>query len=360
MTSGAPDVTDDATAGCESSRRGFLAGVGAAAATSGALATGLATGLAGCVSIGTMGSGSKPIEILAAGSLQRSLGEGLRAAVDVPITVETHGSVTVARLIASGQRDPDVVVLADTALFDSVLDAPWYAAIATNALVVAHTETPDPHPIAAADRWFEPIRDGTASLGRTDPALDPLGYRTVFAFDLGEQYYDEPALRASMFDAAAIYPETSLVSRLEAGAVDAAVVYRNMAAERGYPTVALPSAIDLSDPDGEYGAATYELEDGTVVNIQDTLDELSGISEVSEMKPLVQDLGMVANQDLPYFPIQEKYEQSFINTGKFDVPESSDHLNVLFPLWWLPKVDEKLESASESASPGLMKAKPNN
>lgn len=251
---------DSTDTGPDVSRRDVLSGLGLA----GGVAGGLATGLAGCVSIGTVGSG-QPVRVLAAGSLQRALDEGLRAAVDVPITVEAHGSVTAARLVASERRDPDIVALADTALFESLLDAPWYATIATNALVVAHGERGEPHPIAAADRWFEPIVAGDVALGRTDPALDPLGYRTVFAFDLGETFYERPGLKEALLAASSIYPETSLVSRLEAGAVDAAVVYRSMATERGYPAVELPAAIDLGDPTREYEAAQYRLDDGTTI-----------------------------------------------------------------------------------------------
>jgi len=64
-----------------------------------------------------------------------------------------------------------------------------------------------------------------------------------------------------------VYPETSLLSRLETGAVDAAVVYRNMAVERGVEYVGLPAAVDLSDPssDDTYAGASYTLSDGTTV-----------------------------------------------------------------------------------------------
>lgn len=248
----------------ETTRRSFLARVGTSAGV-GAIASGTLGSLAGCISLGARGSDDDPVRILAAGSLQRTFGEGLREAVDVPVTVEAHGSVTAARLVAGGQRDPDIVVLADTALFDSIVDAPWYATIATNALVLAHTDQSDPHPVAAADRWFDPILDGSVSLGRTDPALDPLGYRTVLAADLAERFYDRPGLREELLDSSSIYPETSLVSRLEAGVVDAAVVYRNMAVEREYPTVDLPAAIDLGDPTQDYSDATYELDENTTV-----------------------------------------------------------------------------------------------
>jgi hypothetical protein len=42
------------------------------------------------------------VAILAAGSLQHALENGLKPAVDVPVQVEAHGSATVARLIDEG------------------------------------------------------------------------------------------------------------------------------------------------------------------------------------------------------------------------------------------------------------------
>jgi molybdate/tungstate transport system substrate-binding protein len=237
-------------------RRTVLAAVGSVGAV----------GLLGAVNaVGAIESRGDPVSILAAGSLQRTLGDGLREAVDAPIRVEAHGSVTAARLVAEGQRDPDIVVLADVALFEELLAAPWHATVATNELVVVHGDQPDPHPLVTAAEWFRPVLDGRASLGRTDPSLDPLGYRTIFALDLAASLYGEPDLREALLAHSAVYPETSLVSHFESGAVDAAIVYRNMATERDYPVIELPPSIDLGDPDRDYSAARYRLDDGTAV-----------------------------------------------------------------------------------------------
>jgi molybdate/tungstate transport system substrate-binding protein len=235
-----------------------LAGLGSAAALA-----------SGCVSpLGAVGSGGsagrETVSVLAAGSLQHALSEGF-GDVDHDVQVETRGSVAVARLVATGKRDPDVVALADVDLFDSILDAPWYATVATNALVVAYDENSDGGSrVGAADRWFDPVLSGEATLGRTDPDLDPLGYRTLFMLSLAAAYYDRPDLRRRLLDERQVYPETSLLSRLETGDLDAAVVYRTMAAERDFAFRELPPAVDLSDPDRAeaYADASYTLADG--------------------------------------------------------------------------------------------------
>lgn len=240
-------------------RRGLLAAGGGAVATGGWVA------LAGR---GFDGGDSEPVSILAAGSLQHVLSNEVRDAVEERIQIEARGSVAAARLVADGARDPDILALADAGLFDSVLEGDWYARFATNSLVVAYDdESIGGRRIAEASRWFDPVLAGQATLGRTDPDLDPLGYRTVLMLDLAAALYDRSSLREEVLAPDQIYPETSLLSRFETGDLDAAVVYRNMAVERDYAYVALPSAIDLSDPgrDESYADASYALSNGETV-----------------------------------------------------------------------------------------------
>ncbi|MDS0297798.1 extracellular solute-binding protein [Halogeometricum sp. S1BR25-6] len=215
--------------------------------------------------------GSATVSMLAAGSLNNAIENGLGPAVDATIQVEAHGSARVARLVAEGQKDPDVVSVSDVALFDSPLHPDWYVEFATNSVVVAYnadTEGGRRVADAGADGWYRPLLSGEVSLGRTDPDLDPLGYRTLFALELATDHYGTDAnLREAIPAKRQIYPETQLVSQFETGAIDAAFTYRNMAAERGYDYVELPPEIDLSDPDRTeaYATADYELPSGKVV-----------------------------------------------------------------------------------------------
>jgi molybdate/tungstate transport system substrate-binding protein len=248
-----------ATAG--TSRRGFLraAGLGGIA------------GLTGCLG-GLTGGDSTTVAILSAGSLQHALETGLEPAVDVPVRVEAHGSATVARMIAEGQRDPDIVTVADTALFEQPLSPPWYSVFTSNAVVLAYNpETEGGRRIASAgtERWYEPLLAGEVDLGRTDPDQDPLGYRALFALELASRYYDDaPPLHERIPRRDQVYPETGLISQFETGSIDAALAYRNMAIERDYEYVALPDQIDLGTPAHEedwYSTVSYELPSGQVV-----------------------------------------------------------------------------------------------
>ena len=211
---------------------------------------------------------------MAAGSLNNAFEHGLKSELpdDLALEIEAHGSATVARLVAEGQRDPDIVTLADTALFDGPLRPAWHAVFASNALVIAYNpDTPGGSRLAeaGADRWFEPLLDGAARLGRTDPDEDPLGYRTLFMLELASRYYDSaPDLRLRLPARDQIYPETALISQFEVGAIDAAIAYRNMAIERDYAYLELPPPINLSDPacaDDWYATTQYTLPSGKTV-----------------------------------------------------------------------------------------------
>lgn len=231
----------------------------------GALA-GSVSGVAGCAVLGR--STADPVRLLCAGSLQQALLKGFEDTVSATVEVESRGSAAAARLVADGVRDPDVLALADAALFSAVLDSSWYTRFATNELVVAYNgSTAGGGRIAEAERWFDPLLAGEATLGRTDPDLDPLGYRTLFALELGAEYYDRPDLLRAIRDRSRIYPETSLLARLDTGAVDAAVVYRNMALDRGFETRTLPAELHLGDPThrDQYRTVSETLSDGTTV-----------------------------------------------------------------------------------------------
>jgi molybdate/tungstate transport system substrate-binding protein len=244
------------------SRRSMLSGMAVAL-----------SGTAGCATVlGRRDGSSEAVSMLVAGSLLNALENGLRPGVDVPVRIEAHGSAEVARLVAAGGKDPDIVSVAATSLFDSPLHPEWFVEFATNAIVVAYD--PDTHggqQLAAAgtEAWYEPLLRGEVALGRTDPDLDPLGYRALFTLELASAYYGTAVdLREAIPRREQIYPETQLITQFETGSIDAAVAYRSMAVERGYDYVELPPEIDLSDPTyaERYSTATYELPSGKQVS----------------------------------------------------------------------------------------------
>lgn len=274
-------------------------------------------GLAGCTGVlNVAGPRSERVSMLAAGSLNNALENGLRGHVDAPLDVEARGSAAVARLVAEGQKDPDIVALADVALFDSPLYPSWYAEFATNSIVIAYDAGSDGgQRLAAAgsDEWYRPLQEGELSLGRTDPDLDPLGYRTLFVLELATDYYGTAVdLREAIPRRDQVYPETQLVSQFETGSIDAAVTYRSMAVERGYDYVELPPDIDLSAPAfvDRYATATYRLPGGKVVRggpvsygatIRHRSPTVDDVFEAATTGKYLREFGLVVPDDYPRY-----------------------------------------------------------
>lgn len=225
-------------------------------------------GLAGC-SRGTAETQSPTIAILGPGSLQNALANGLAPAVAGPVRIETHGSATLARMIDEGQRDPDIVTVADEALFEHPLTPTWHSVFASNSIVIVYNPDSDGGQrvgAAGPENWYEPLADDDVTIGRTDPDQDPLGYRTRFVIELASRYYDDASnLSEGILRQDQVYPETGLLSQFETGAIDVAIAYRNMAIERGYEYIELPDQINLSNPNyvaDWYATTSYTLPSG--------------------------------------------------------------------------------------------------
>jgi molybdate/tungstate transport system substrate-binding protein len=197
-------------------------------------------GLAGTAAASLLASGDENANALVAGSLNT-------VAAQVPGgSVEAHGSVTCRQYVLDGLREPDALALADPVLFDGIAEPTLFA---TNALVLA--VSPDYRNRA----WQSIVRDDAISVGRTDPQQDPLGYRTVLALRLSGLDADRH------LDEMQTFPETSLLRTLEAGGLDAAFCYRNMAEAHGLPYRELPPELDFSDPGlaDHYATASVEV-----------------------------------------------------------------------------------------------------
>lgn len=212
---------------------------------------GAAAGGVGVTALSLNAGGSDGrVSTLVAGSLL-----GVAKAVG-DAAVEAHGSAAVRQLVRDGAREPDAVAVADPRLLAGIADSA--RVFATNALALAYDRDS-----AYADRlqsdWASALGAEDIRVGRTDPAVDPLGYRTVMALRLAEasDVDGQAVLRRS-----SIHPETEITNLVDGGSLDCAFVYKSMAVERGLPTVDLPPRIDFSDPDmaDHYGSVAVEVD----------------------------------------------------------------------------------------------------
>ena len=103
--------------------------------------------------------------------------------------------------------------------------------------------------------WYEVMRSPGLRFGRTDPATDPQGQNIIFTMLLAQNFYKQPGLAEQVLggyqNPQQIFTETSMLSRLEAGQLDASSGYLSAVRSHKLPYVTLPDEINLSNPDME-------------------------------------------------------------------------------------------------------------
>ncbi|HSA57324.1 MAG TPA: extracellular solute-binding protein [Gemmatimonadaceae bacterium] len=212
-----------------------------------------------------------PLVVFSAGSLARPLRAALEAfqsETGIAYQLESAGSLETARKLTELNKIPDLVALADEEVFPKLL-IPAYTAehvvFARNRLVLAHTPGSRFAEEVTADNWWSILQRPGVQTGRSNPDLDPSGYRTLMVWQLAELHYGQPGLAAALEAAAPprnMRPkEIELVALLEAHELDYAWFYESMARAAGLPYIRLPQTIDLSSPadSASYGRAVVRV-----------------------------------------------------------------------------------------------------
>ncbi len=239
-----------------------------------------------CCLLAAGGAGAEaPVRVLYAGSLvalvENDLGPAFRRASGLGVEGRPGGSVALAHMILDRIQSPDVFISADPAVNALLMhagsgpSARWFFLLARSTMVIAY----NPHSRFAAELgqaaggrrpWYEVLASRGFRLGRTDPRLDPKGYRTILLFRLAERFYRQPGLAIRVLgdpeNPAQVFPEEELVGRLESGQLDAGIFYRIEAVEQHLSFIALPDAVDLGNPAmaAAYAEATYTDTSGAV------------------------------------------------------------------------------------------------
>jgi len=200
-----------------------------------------------------------PLVVFNAGSLAKPFNELLRAFKakypEVTPAQENSGSLEAARKLTELGKIPDVIGVADYGVVSQLLvpqHAGWFATFARNSMVLIYTrESIGAGEINEQNWWQVLLRPGVRS-GRSNPVLDPNGYRTLMALQLAEKFYRQPGLAARL--ERAMPPrfmrakEADLTALVQAGELDYSWSYASIAKATGLRYVDLPPEIDLSDP----------------------------------------------------------------------------------------------------------------
>lgn len=100
--------------------------------------------------------------------------------------------------------------------------------------------------------WYKVLEQPGVRFGRTDPATDPQGRNIIFTFQLAQRYYHQPGLAGKVLgpkqNPRQIFSESSLLTRLESGQIDASSGYLSAVKSRHLPYIKLPPQINLSNP----------------------------------------------------------------------------------------------------------------
>jgi molybdate/tungstate transport system substrate-binding protein len=181
---------------------------------------------------------------------------------------ESGASLEHVRKITELGRIPDLVLLADDEVIGQMLMpayTTWHAQFARNRIVVAYTDRSKYANEINATNWTRILRRKYVEVGRTDPNLAPVGYRTLLMFKLAERFYKQTGLASSLLATAPdrnMRPNAAeLAALLAAGEFDYIYDYQSVAESNGFRFIALPDAINLGDPkrEGEYAGVSVNV-----------------------------------------------------------------------------------------------------
>jgi molybdate/tungstate transport system substrate-binding protein len=203
-------------------------------------------GLAAC---GSSPTASGPVDVLFAGSLvgalQGQLAPQYDKATGYTFSGVPGGSDALASAIKGKLRQADVFVSASPAA-DAALEGPangswvsWYATFATSPLVLGYNPKSRFAHALQTEPWYEVVAQPGFLLGRTDPATDPKGKLAVKALDQAANAHRLPALAKMGSETSDVFPEETLVGRLQAGQLDAGFFYTSESSPAHLPTIAL-------------------------------------------------------------------------------------------------------------------------
>jgi len=195
----------------------------------------------------------------------------------VDVNREAKGSVASTQKITQQGRSADVLGTSDFRLIrNRVLPdfGDWYAIFTTNSMSIQYREDSPGADDISKDNWWEVLSRDGVTIGHSDPAVDPGGYRAVMSLQLGaeefqgERLYDDSTLDTLMSNTTVpTGTETNLEGQLESGELDYVLYYQSISASSGLPYIDLQQEVDLSQATSEYAQhyakAEVETDSGT-------------------------------------------------------------------------------------------------
>jgi molybdate/tungstate transport system substrate-binding protein len=189
------------------------------------------------------------VSVLFAGSLVKYMEQGFGPAFERADGYSFRGfgggSTELASEIKARVRTGDVFISAAAAADRSLEGAAnggwvsWYSTFMASPLELAYNPSSRVgKELRRGVPWWKVLTQSGIRVGRTDPRLDPKGVLTTEAVDTAAHKLHDPAL-AKALGSFEVFPETSLVGRMQSGQLDAGFFYAVEAKNAKLSTVAL-------------------------------------------------------------------------------------------------------------------------
>ena len=190
-----------------------------------------------------------PVDVLYAGSLtdimMNQIGPAFDKATGYDFVGFAAGSSELASDIKGRLRPADVFVSASAKVDGTLMgkaNGDWvnsYKDVGRTYLEIGYNPKGKFAAQLKAKPWYDVVGENGFRLGRTDPATDPKGVLAHEALVGAADKYHEPPLAIEASETSDIFPEESLVGRLQSGQLDGGFFYAVEAQAAHIPTVPL-------------------------------------------------------------------------------------------------------------------------
>jgi molybdate/tungstate transport system substrate-binding protein len=207
---------------------------------------------------------SGTVNVYYAGSLvnlnENLVGPAFTAATGYTYQGKGLGSGAIANQIKGKIATPDVVEFADPAVNATLMGSAngsyvsWYFTYATTQLVVGFDpKSKFAKQFLSVQRhklvWYKALLQKGLRIGRTDPNIDPKGYRAIWMANLAQRVYHLRGFEKRLFGAtenpSQVFPEEVLVAHMLTGQVDAGIFYLSEVKDLGIPYITLPPQVNF-------------------------------------------------------------------------------------------------------------------
>jgi len=191
--------------------------------------------------------------ILHAGSLtplMEAMAKDFTQKTGLKVERRAGGSLYLLNLIREKRVDYDLFFSADIELLGKIEGAKPIP-FAQNRLVIAYTEKSKFAREINPKNFLDVLSRPGVNIGRSDPELDPCGYRALIMLQIMEKLYGKDLVKKIRKNASPenVRPKSAeILNLLELGEIDYAIIYLSEAKTRNFLFLELPDSLNFGNP----------------------------------------------------------------------------------------------------------------